>query len=551
MPVYSLAPHSGLLGKRLATHLIRRCSFRVTGQDITAYAAKTATEAINDLLVIPANTSSEPINYTDGQPWIYTGTSPNPPGEYNLIRQVNIFFLEQFYSNPAASLKYKMMFFLHQQIATRWLEVVASRAQWDYLKLLEFYCVGSFKSLATKICSDNAMSQFLGNTHNTNTAPNENFAREFLELFTIGKGPQDGPGSYTTYTEDDVKAAARVLTGFKYNSAFTNTALYDPDTGLCRNTTNYGEHFLGNKQFSNKFQNTVITGAVNAADMWRELEDFVNMVFNQSATAKNICRNLYRYFCCTEITADVETYIIAPLANTFITNNYNLSSVLSQLLKSQHFFNTDAPDNRIVGSKEKSPLEIFTGGMSFFGLSSPLQLTDRYQFFTSRVMYDMSMLGLDIFLPESVAGYPQLYHSPQYNRLWIPPTVLVKRYKYGRFFLKGLSIDVGWPLEGFIAANLPSFVKNNSSGYNPNPLFLSPSDSTTLVTEFCEYLLPEVPTGTRFTYLLNTVFLGGLSPVNWQHDWNNYISTGDQNYVKPALDNFINTLFKLPEFQLM
>jgi uncharacterized protein (DUF1800 family) len=83
----------------------------------------------------------------------------------------------------------------------------------DYLNLLQFYADKSVKDLARKITFDNSMLYYLDNGDNNNNNPNENYAREFLELFTIGKGPQVSEGDYTNYTEHDVIQAARVFSG--------------------------------------------------------------------------------------------------------------------------------------------------------------------------------------------------------------------------------------------------------------------------------------------------------------------------------------------------
>ena len=86
---------------------------------------------------------------------------------------------------------------------------------YDYLRLLNFYALGNIKTFAKKITLDNAMLRYLDNTENNATNPNENYAREFLELFTILKGPQVSDENYTNYTEIDIQQAAKVFTGFK------------------------------------------------------------------------------------------------------------------------------------------------------------------------------------------------------------------------------------------------------------------------------------------------------------------------------------------------
>jgi uncharacterized protein (DUF1800 family) len=92
---------------------------------------------------------------------------------------------------------------------------IQSRPQFslDYLRLLRFYALGNYKDLAKACCIDNAMLIHLDGNSNVKGAPQENFGREFLELFTVGKGLQVGPEDYTNFTETDVKALTRALTG--------------------------------------------------------------------------------------------------------------------------------------------------------------------------------------------------------------------------------------------------------------------------------------------------------------------------------------------------
>jgi len=176
------------------------------------------------------------------------------------------------------------------------------------------------------------------------------------ELFTILKGETTNDGN-TNYTEADVSTAARVLTGFK-NS---DSNRVDPETGLLSGYANFNQHDTGNKTFSAAFGNTTITGANNANDMFRELGDFVTMVFNQLETARAYVRKMYRFFVLDNISAEVETDIIEPLAIQLQNNGYQHAEVLKRLLKSEHFYDEDDNDrtNEILGGKMKSPLEMF------------------------------------------------------------------------------------------------------------------------------------------------------------------------------------------------
>ncbi|NJM16426.1 MAG: DUF1800 domain-containing protein [Bacteroidales bacterium] len=192
--------------------------------------------------------------------------------------------------------------------------------------------------------TDNAMLRYLDGETNVKANPNENFAREMFELYSIGKGKQMGEGNYTNYTEEDIKQATKVLTGFTFDKDFTNI---DADTGIptgkARSETVDGkpcavEHDAGTKTFSAAFGGKAISpaetvnGYPTVESAIDEISQLADMVFEQEETAKFICRKLYRFFVYYSITPEVEADIILPLAETFRNSNYELKPVLKQLL---------------------------------------------------------------------------------------------------------------------------------------------------------------------------------------------------------------------------
>ena len=140
---------------------------------------------------------------------------------------------------------------------------------------------------------NNSMLCFLNNTSNVKVSPNENYAREFLELFTIGKGIQVAPGYYTNNMESDIVQTARIFTGFKRKP---DRSVIDSETGIPKGFNQFSDHNTSPKTFSSAFNNTTIASASDANSMDTELDNYIEMVFNQPATAKNICRKLYMYF---------------------------------------------------------------------------------------------------------------------------------------------------------------------------------------------------------------------------------------------------------------
>ena len=268
----SLSPLKGSLGHRRAAHLFRRTRFNVTKPKVDQMAGQTATQALNSLLQLNPLQLSQPIYkdlLTTGSPiqtWLLPlpGTpAANLPTDDFVLRR----WAMDWWCNEAlrdTGIGHTMHFFFHQFMQTT-ANTYRSANFFDYLQLLRWGALGNFKKLAYKIVVDNNMLGYLNNHQNTSTNPNENFAREFFELFTIGKGPQIGPGDYTNYTEDDIVEAAKVLTGFRTR---LNRDVVDTETGIPRGDAQFGQHKTGSKTFSFKFNNTVITVATNAAGMW-------------------------------------------------------------------------------------------------------------------------------------------------------------------------------------------------------------------------------------------------------------------------------------------
>jgi uncharacterized protein (DUF1800 family) len=554
----SLSPLQGTLGTRRAAHLLRRVSFRYNKSKVDQLASQSVTQAL-DVLLQPYNQYlTQPIyddantSNNENATWILplpgTPTDQLPNQDFVLRRYVVSWWSDEAMRDPG--IVHKMVIFWHQYMAAS-LQSSGSKQFFDYLSLLRWGALGNFKKLATKIVTDNVMLLYLNNHQNTAANPNENFAREFLELFTIGKGPQVGPGDYTNYTEDDIVQAARVLTGFR---ARTDRTIVDPETGIPRGTTSFGTannpvHTPGNKQFSARFNNTVITGATNAAGMYAELDAFVNMIFARPETAKNLCRRLYRFFVSKKITNEIETDIITPLSNTLINNNFEVKPVLQQLLRSTHFFDEDDSDNKdeIIGGIIKSPLELAYHSLSFFNLTPPdaaAQPGANYLFHERGLA--QRMLGLanyNPFLPSDVAGYPGFYQDPDYSRAWFNSSTIIARYKVPAMLLSGkltIGSSVNQPLG--VKLDIAPWIKNSG-------VITDAEDPYVLVQDLLTYMLPEEVDTDRFNYFYITVFLDNLPPADWTYEWQNYLDTGDQTEVKIALERLITAIMYSPEYQ--
>ena len=543
------------MGRRLAAHLLRRTTFGATRAEIDAYAAKTADKAVDDLLAFPT-IPAPPIDPATNQTWVVNGPGTNNSASGRLYSYVVAWWADE--ARTTTNMLHKMMFFLHQNFTSD--RSINSVNLYNQLRLFRYYAKGSYKTLARKMCMDNGMLGYLNATQSSKNNPNENFPRELLELFTIGKGPQIAAGNYTTYTEGDIQAASRLMTGFRRDNTW-NTI--DSDTGIPMGKVTLSQHDTGNKTFSAAFNSQTITGRNTATGMAQEVDDLINMIFGKLATAQNIARKLYRYFVHPEISAEVERDIIAGLARDLYTNNYNLERVLKLLLKSQHFYDADdsKATDETIGGIIKTPLELYIGTLKYFNVSLPNPATDADRFYrlfyhNNFIYYLCKEAGLEPFHPPNVAGYPGLYQSPSYDKQWINANSLSFRYLFADMLLQNKRILTGGSL--YAQIGVMAFVTNTNyvkpyAGKDPlgnNGPHAGPRIATHLVSELLDYLLPEAVPTARFNYFLNDLLLGNLSTINWMFEWDDYVTTGDDSTVKPQIQKLIRGILQSPEYQL-
>ena len=230
----SLSPLGTTLGLRKAKHLLRRATFNYTKEQLTALSNMTATNALNYISTNPANVLAEPYDplpTTDPDGfWISSGLHPNTfTGSGRKRSHITAWWWHN--AMNQTSLKHKLSFFLHTCFTVgKDTGVGYPEFFFDHINLLDFYATGNIKTLARKITLDNGMLDYLDNTQNNANNPNENYAREYLELFTILKGEQIGEGNYTNYTEIDIQQTAKVFSGFK--KKFDRAGDIDPETGI-------------------------------------------------------------------------------------------------------------------------------------------------------------------------------------------------------------------------------------------------------------------------------------------------------------------------------
>src|SRR5690606_17402780 len=274
-----LATFSETLGYKRAAHLLRRASFITNKALIDNFAGYTASEAVEKLFDESIPVPPLPIDPKTGTEWITMPTSEANSPDNELQFFFKGWLLGQMMGigiapedRLAHSVREKLAFFMHTHFTTMEEKVNNSKHLFFQYALFRYFAFDksavtqvNFKELTKKICVDNAMLIFLDGKLNVKGSPNENFARELFELYVIGKGlegsipPDLENGDYLYFTEQDIQAAARVLSGWDVDKTHGNI---DADTGLPRGKVKGGvaatSHDNDSKQFSSRLGNTLI-----------------------------------------------------------------------------------------------------------------------------------------------------------------------------------------------------------------------------------------------------------------------------------------------------
>ncbi|MFY7997402.1 MAG: DUF1800 family protein, partial [Candidatus Kapaibacteriota bacterium] len=360
-----------------------------------------------------------------------------------------------------------------------------------------------------------------------------NYARELQELFTIGKGAEVSAGNYTTYTEQDVRAAARVLTGWTVT-----------DSTVTPNFVS-NRHDTTAKQFSAAYQNTIILGRSGATAGLDELNDLLNMIFRQNATSEYICRKLYRFFVNFEVTPTIEKEVIVPLGKTLRDNNFEIKPVLRQLLGSQHFF-----DANLIGCMIKTPLDLVIGLVRQMQINFPKLATQReyYYLFFDRLATLSTTLQMNVFELPNVAGWSVYYQEPLFYQIWINSATMPARADLSNTLING------WVLTN--AAMVQTRVTFDSVAFLEQ--FPNPEDVLKVMDNLTEHFFAIDLTNSQKDDLISNQLLPGLpgtEAMEWRDDWNDYKRTPTDTAKKTVIQRRLNTLIqymiKLAEYQMM
>ncbi len=589
MPLNEL---TSTLGRKRAAHLLRRTCFGGSVSEIDSFATLTPAQAVAQLFNNELPDPTLPVDPLSGTEWITTGNAQSEG--FELERYFLAWHLGQMLGNgidDTIKLPYifreRLVFFLHTHFTTKRSVVGSSRGLYYQQALFRLFALDgeditipaedpddpdeivprNLKQLTKKLSVDNAMLVFLDGRFNVKGSPNENYARELMELYSIGRGLEGNvpdpefDGDYFNYTEEDVQVGAQVLSGFTVDPTFSNI---DRETGLPRGIVRGGDiassHEEGSKTFSVRLNNQVVTpdpelllgGNPTEESVLDEISQYVDIIYDQAETARSICRELYRFFVYHQIDLSLQEDIIQDMADIFTANEFKIQPVLEALLTSEHFFEAEAgEDDNNFGSIIKSPLDLVLGFMRNFDLALPdyeTELADYYDY-TGALLGAINIQGMDYYEPFEVAGYPAYHQFPIFNRSWITTNYLANRYNFIRSSIVSQDPEMG-------QVDILTFVQANFSGVAAN--------ARDLVIAVAEYFLPtsenltfDTPdigelTVERLNYFLTAfLFSPQIDPdpeAAWTNRWTNGI---DMDTVRNQLTNLFNAMLQSPEYQLM
>ena len=523
-----LDPYTGVWNFEQASHLLRRVMFGPTYAHIKDAVQNGMDQTIADLLA-PQSLPGPPLNYdTDTDPNVPIGSTwVNAP--YSLL--VNLIgprfrslrsWTAQLLADPSTALREKMVLFWHNHFVIASQEVSDAKFIYHYSDTIRKQALGNFRQLVKDITIDPSMLRYLNGNQNTKNAPNENYARELLELFTVGKGDIAGPGDYTTFTEQDVIQMARILTGWRdrgYRDVLGTpvSAEYVPN-----------RHDTGDKQLSHRFNNTIVT---NADD--QEYANLIDIIFMQDEVARFISRKLYRWFVYYDIDSDTETNVIEPMAQLLINNDYEIQPVVEALLKSEHFY-----DILSMGPMIKNPIDFTMSVMNQFEVEVSSDLNKGYRAWLN-VFNVQPAMQMEYYNPPDVAGWKAYYQEPLYYRTWINSVTLPIRMA-----VTDLMSLVGMQVAGeTVIIDVLAFIEKIDNPLDPNAV----------VEEFANILFPR-PIAQNQKDFLKSVLIPGLPDFEWTVEYSDYLSNPTDPGLKAAVESklrfLVRVMLGMPEFYL-
>lgn len=375
----TLAPYTVPLDQTRALHLYRRLGFSASAETIRQAVGQNAGNLVDTLVDEALNMPLLPA------PVWADWTNANYPEDGDARRQLRNEQRDQFrldYANGLLknNLRDRLSFFWSNHFVTEVDVYNCNSFLYHYINCLQRNSLGNFKTFVSEIGLTSAMLFYLDGAFNNGNNPNENYARELYELFTLGEDQG--------YTEEDIVETARALTGYVERG----------EVGCTQVTFRANRHDAGTK--------TILGQTGN----WG-YDDVIDILFNERANqiAFFISKKLYKFFVHPDALADQAQPILNGMAATMIANNFEIAPVLRELFKSEHFFDEEA-----IGVIIKSPFDLYFNTLN----ETDFAYTDTN---ISEMVNYSRLLSQELFDPYDVAGW-------QRDREWINNNFIIGRW---------------------------------------------------------------------------------------------------------------------------
>lgn len=526
---------------RTAGHLLRRAGFQATTTDIAFALTLTPQQAVEKLVATAPEDYPSEYSADDRELWGMKPsweqeehkryTTPDEILQYQVLLRTRMgelqrWWLERMYrsslqrsgAHTAHPLVEKMTLFWHNHFTSDWQKVNLPQMMFIQNNALRAQALGNFKAMARMTVSDPAMLLYLDGATNTRLKPNENYARELLELFTLGEGH---------YSEHDIVETARVTTGWLIKLTYPFVQFEAPNFRL----HDYNEKTVLGARIVSDLVDKAQSGAKEADQLIdaifqhtfarndAELQQGKAFTAVEAFKGKNVAAvflaaKLYRFF----VYEIIDERIVAQLADLIAQNNFEVKPALQTLLGSAHFF-----DAQLHGAMIKSPIDMLVGIMRQYQVALPANDSPTRPFLRT-VLESAILLGMELLSPPTVAGWKG-YHT------WINTTTYPSRNVMSDAFVFGKDAG-GRPLRTQI--DVRAF----------GSWFASLPDAEAFIADAARFILPMEIDKQQKDELLEEL-LQSAQP----YEWTDFVKN-DPDKTTLRLQMFLRALMRLPEFQL-
>ena len=535
------------LDANTAAHLLRRATFGPTKQEIAAFTGLSAPQAVERLIANSTYHTSPPppvdldeTKPTAGQPFLTLPFNKERRSEWCYYIRYWWAALMADQSKPPSLLEKLTTFWQNHFVVPQGV-VFDYRMTDSYMQLLRRNALGNFKTMTFEMTNEAAMLLFQNGNENAKTKPNENYARELQELFVVGQKDFNGNPNYL---EDDVKAAAKVLTGWQVKNYLAEGStsfevVFTPD-----------RHDPDLKTFSSKYGSRVIQGRTDKSGAEQEIHELIDMLTAHPESAKHICRKLYRWYVNANIDLEIENNVIIPLANLFSApaNGFRIEPVIRALLSSEIFY-----DQKNRGAIFKSPMELVIGTLRFFEMKVPNMTADLRAFrIYGKFAYDnMATLQQRLIDQPSVFGYVP-YYQTGYSKNWINGTAIGLRNQVtDRYIIPYTDQEIRpgyvlWiDLVAWATTRQPNF-----SDVQGTPAITSEFIVEQMTQNFFVFELTQ----NQKNFLIDSIMMTGVTRNTWINEWNAYRTAPNDINKKNAVQRrcrlLLRHMFSMAEYHV-